>query len=367
MNNKKIFLSFLLIFAIFNPLFAISSTQIDTVRGKETIADSDTTIIEEYLADAFTELTTKTDFSDVSVLRNSIVSKSTSTNPNGKILYDAKYLAAFQNEMKDAYSKANSLKDEKVKTLLVTNLLILSYDMGDPESSKIALNYLQNPSALIRYWAAKNFANENIIRKLNEGDETGRKNASNKILKAAQTEQSADVLAVYSQFASGIKDSGGNEILTTIAQKRIDQYLAWTVKEEINDDAILKAMVDRVKTDPESTKTMAKNFASLLSVAIQRYTIGQQVIGDTSKGYLASVITQSDKYMTTFVPDWSGNFKRAIDKDVASLTTESDSAFGSASGSGKMPTTVGFDYGKNADGTAKTVPPTLAKPQAKAN
>jgi signal recognition particle receptor subunit beta len=68
--------------------------------------------------------------------------------------------------------------------------------------------------------------------------------------------------------------------------------------------------------------------------------------------------------MTTFVPDWSGNFKRAIDKDVASLTTESDSAFGSASGSGKMPTTVGFDYGKNADGTAKTVPPTLAKPQA---
>ncbi|HAL45464.1 MAG: hypothetical protein A2Y12_14410 [Planctomycetes bacterium GWF2_42_9] len=367
MHNKKIFLSFLLIFAIFNPLFAVSNTQIDTVRGKESIADADAAIIEEYVADVFAELMIKTDFSDASVLRNSIVSKSTSTNPTGKILYDAKYLAAFQNELKDASSKANAMKDGQTKTLLITNLLILSYDISNPDSYKTAADYLQNSSTLIRYWAAKNFENGNVIRKLNEGNEADRKNAASKILKAVQSEQSPEVLAIYAQFASGIKYPGGNEILTAIAQKRIDQYVAWTVKEEITDDVILKALADRTKTEPESTKTMAKYFASLLSVAIQRYTTGQQVIGDTSKGYLASVITQSDKYMPTFVPEWSGNFKRAIDKDTASLVTESDSAFGSASGSGKMPASVGFDYGKNADGTAKTVPPALSKSQANAN
>jgi len=365
MQNKKNILSGLLIFAILNPLFAISTTQIDTIRNKEAIADTDSAIIEDFVSEAFSELLAKTDFSDVAALRNAIVSKSSSATASGEIMYGPKYLAALQKELADAFTKVNAMTESQRKTVLTINLLILTNDIGKIDISKAALNYLQSPITVIRYWAAKNFANTNVITQLNAGQEADRKNIAEKILNAAQAEQSSDILVIYAQSASGLKDTTGNDILTAIAQKRIDLYISWKVSDEMTEDSILKALVDRTKTDPDSTKVMARYFSSLLSVVIQRYALGQAILDDASKGYLVSIIVQGDKSVPTFVPEWSGNFKRAIDKDVASLLTESDALFGSAAVSGKLPTTIGFDYGKNPDGSAKTIPPTLTKPQAK--
>ncbi len=365
MYNKKNLLSLLLALVISSPLLAISTTQIDTIRNKEAIADTDSAIIEEFLSEAFSELMAKTDFSDVAALRNVIISKSSSITTSGKILYDPKYLSVFESELTNSFKEANAMKDGKVKNLITVNLLTLAYDIGNVDAAKTALPYLQSSNIMIRYWAAQNFANPAIISQLKQGNATDRSDLAAKILKAAKAEQSGDILVSYAQFAGGVKDPACNEILTTIAQKRIEQYLAWTVTDEMSEDGILKALTDRIKTDAESTKEMAKNFASLYSLVVGRYVLGQQTISDTSKGYLASVIVQGDKYVPAFVPDWNGNFKRAIDKDIASVLAESDSLFGSAGGAGKLPTTVGFDYGKNADGSTKNTPPTLTKPQAK--
>jgi hypothetical protein len=360
MYNKKITLVALLVLIMSGTLFAISTTQIDTVRNKEAIAETDSAIIEEFLNEAFSELLAKTDFSDVAALRNVIISKSTSITTSGKILYDQKYLMTFQNELADAFKEANGMKDGKIKNLLTVNLLMLAYDIGNFDAAKAALPYMQNSNVMIRYWAAKNFANPAVVSQLNQGQETDRKDTAGKILKAAQAEQSGDILVSYAQFAAGIKDAAGNNILTAIAQKRIDQYLAWAVTEEMSDDGILKALTDRIKTDADSTKEMAKHFATLYSLVVQRYIQGQQTISDTSKSYLASVIVQGDKYVPAFVPEWNGNFKRAIDKDLASVLAESDALFGSAAAAGKLPTTVGFEY----DGATKTAPPVLTKPAA---
>jgi hypothetical protein len=367
MHKFKLVLSVLFIVIIINPLFAVTTTEIDAVRSKDAIADSDTTIIEDFLSEAFSELTDKTDFSDVAVLRNTIVSRSNSTSAAGKIIYNAKYLTAFQTEFADSLKSVNEMQESSRKNVLVTNFLILSYEIGNVQVSKAALNYLQNENVMIRYWAANNFTNNALITALNSGNEADRKEIANKILKAVQAEKSSDVLLNYAQFASGIKDSGGNDILTAIAQKRMDLYLAWNVQDEMTEDGVLKALSERIKTDPDSTKIMGKYFSSLFSLVVQRYIQGQQTISETSKNALVSVILQGDKYVQAFVPDWNGNFKRAVEKDLASLLAESDGLFGSPAGQGKLSSTIGFDYGKNADGSAKLTPPALAKPQAKLN
>ncbi|MCE5341604.1 MAG: hypothetical protein LLF92_10855 [Planctomycetaceae bacterium] len=360
MYNKKNILSLLLALVISSPLLAISTTQIDAIRNKEAIADTDSAIIEEFLGEAFSELMAKTEFSDVAALRNVIISKSSSITTSGKILYDPKYLSAFENELTNAFKEAKAMKDGKVKNLITANLLMLAYDIGHVDAAKTALPYLQESNIMIRYWAAQNFANPAIISQLNQGNATDRPELAAKILKAAKAEQSGNILVSYAQFAAGLKDPTGNEILTAIAQKRIEQYLAWTVTDEMSDDGILKALTDRIKTDTDSTKEMAKNFATLYSLVVQRYIQGQQTISDTSKSYLASVIVQGDKYVPVFIPEWNGNFKRAIDKDLASVLAESDGLFGSAAAAGKLSTTVGFEY----DGATKTAPPVLTKPAA---
>lgn len=365
MSYKKFLLSGLIIFFILNPLFAVSTTQIDVVRNKEAIADADATIIAEFLKDAFDEFLSKTDFSDIAVLRNVIITKGTSANTTGQILYGPKYAAAFQKQLADAFTKVNAMPQGRPKTLLTMNLLILTSDMANIEASKTALNYLQNPTVIIRYWAANNFTGSAMLKQLNEGPQSTRTEIIGKILKASETETSPEVLNSFCQFAAGLKDPASNDILTSIAQKRIDLYLAWKANDELTDEGILKSLADKVKTDPNSIKVMAKSFATLFSVIIQKYALGDQTLSEMSKANLAAVISSADKYVTAFIGDWTGNFKKALDKGPAALLGESEALFGSASTPGKMPTALGFDYGKNADGSAKMFPQALAKPKAK--
>jgi hypothetical protein len=127
---------------------------------------------------------------------------------------------------------------------------------------------------------------------------------------------------------------------------------------------ILKALSDRPQIDSESAPAMARDFATLYSLVIQRYVIGQETLSQTNVRNLVSVITQTEKSsLSRFLPDWPGLLKRAIEKGGDSiLPAEHDSLFGSANAAGKLPTAAGFDYGRNPDGSVKTAPPALQKP-----
>lgn len=365
---KKCLMIGLYFFSLLTPVFAINTAKIDVVRGKEAIADTDVVIIEEFLSEAFSEFFAKTDFSDIASLRSTIVSKSTSATQSGQILYGPKYIASAQKELAETLKKVNALPDSFRKSLLTTNLLIVINDLAAVETSKLALDYIQNPNAIIRYWAVNSLTNSNILAQINaSSQETGR-NIAQKLLDLAKNEQSPEILIILAQFAAELKQPLANDILTTIAQKRIDGYLSWSVNAEMTDDWVLKALADRTKTDSDNTKLMAGHFSSLYSLVIQRYVFGDQVLDEVSKNNLITVIVQAEKYVQIFIPDWSGNFKRAIEKSgSAALLAESEALFGSAGAAGKLPTTVGFDYGKNADGSAKTAPPELPKPEGNIN
>jgi hypothetical protein len=357
----------LVLLTVLCPVFAVTTTKIDAIRNKETIADSDTAVIQQFLTDAFSELYEKTDFSDVAALRNTIVSKSTSSLESGQIQYGPRFFTIAQKEFSDTLKNVKGLPDGQRKTLLTINLLILANDLGNLEISKSALDYLQNSNIIIRYWATNCLSNASVLSQLNYDSAENRQLGDDIVKRFSEnikTEQSGDILAIIAQFASGLKRPAANDLLTEIAQKRIDLYMSWKVNDEMTDVSILKALVDRITTDADSSKVMAKNFALLYSVIIQRYAMGDQ-LSDTNKSNLVSVIAQSEKLLTKFIPDWPGSLKRAIEKGGGTgLLAESDSLFGSASGAGKLPAAAGFDYGKNPDGSAKNAPPTLPKPQA---
>ena len=149
-----------------------------------------------------------------------------------------------------------------------------------------------------------------------------------------------------------------------IAQKRIDLYMGWKANDELIEESILQAFADRAKTDSDSARLMAKNFAILYSLVIQKYVVGEQSLSETSRTNLVSVITQSEKLLPSFIPDWQDALKRSLEKGGggATLLATHDSLLGTSSVPGKLPTALGFDYGKNPDGTVKTAPPTLPKP-----
>ena len=363
---------FWVVSSFYSSVFAVNTARIDIVRSKETLADSDTKIIEDFLAEAFGEFLAKTDFSDIASLRTVIVSKSSSELDSGQFQYVPRFFTAAQKEISNSFKKINDPPQSNRKVLLTTNLLIIINDLGNVELSKAALDYLQSPEIMIRYWAVSCLTNTNILSQLNmtgssENTLLGQQFAQ-KLQTVAQNEQSGDILILLAQFASELKQPAANELLNQIAQKRIDLYLAWQVENEMVDSRILEALSDRARVDTENTSIMAKNFATLYSLIIQRYVIGQEILPPDNIQNLVSVIAQGEKYLTQFVPEWQGSLKRAIEKGGGSiLLGEHDLLFGSATAAGKLPAAAGFDYGKNPNGSAKTAPPILPKPpQAKA-
>lgn len=360
----------LAIVSVSYPVFAINTVKIDVVRSKESLVEADTAVIEQFVTDALSEFFEKTDFSDIAALRTAIVSRSTSSLESGQIQYGPRFFTAAGKEISSTAKKIDDLDESYRKTLLTTNLLILVNDLGNIEISKIAFDYLQSQNVIVRYWAVNCLTNADMVRQLNvESDENRRLGQEfiQRLSPVAQAEETGDILAFIAEFAGGLKQQpSANDLLTTIANKRIDLYLNWKVNDEMTDIAILKALAERAKTDTDSSKVMAKNFATLYSAGIQRYVLDDGILDETNKSNLVSVITQSEKLVTGFVSDWPGSLKRALEKGGgAGLLAEHDLLFGSASTIGKLPAKVGFDYGKNPDGTVQNAPPALPKPPAK--
>jgi hypothetical protein len=364
--SRAVAFSIILSFCFFAS--AVDTAQVDEVRNKATLADSDTEVIENFLSEALNEFLAKIDFSDIASLRTTIISRSSAESKSSQFQYSPRFLTVAQKQISQALNKVSQMPDSQRKQLLTMNLLILINDLGNPGTSKPALDYLQNPDVMIRYWAVSCLTNGSILSQLNttESAENSRLAGefAEKLLTAAKAEQSGDILILLGQFASGLKQPTANEILKEIAQKRINLYLNWQVKDEMVENWILKALSDRPQADPESKSVMAKNFAILYSLVIQRYIRGIEALPAANIRNLVSVITQGEKNLPQFLPDWLvGNLKKAIEKGGgAILQAEHDSLFGSATAPGKLPTAAGFEYDKNPDGSAKTAPPTLQKP-----
>ncbi|MDD5135233.1 MAG: hypothetical protein PHP01_07475 [Phycisphaerae bacterium] len=348
-------------------ILAVNTARIDVVRSKEILVDADTTVIEEFLTEAFDEFLAKTDFSDVASLRTTIVTRSSSEFESGQIQYGPRFFTFTQKQTAQTFEKISQLSDGTRKSLLKTNLLILISDLGNLELSKLAIDYLQSSNITARYWAVCCLTNDSVVRQLNTAGSTENGRIAEEFVKKLQTvvqvEESGDILIQIAQFAANLQQSSANELLSQIIQKRVELYLNWQADNEMVDSFILKSLIDRIQTDQDSTKVMARNFAILYSVAIQKYVLGTETLSADSIHNLVSVIAQGEKYLSRFLADWPGSLKRAIEKGGgAGLLAEHDALLGSASSTGRLPLTVGFDYGRNSDGTVKTAPPKLSNP-----
>ena len=150
------------------------------------------------------------------------------------------------------------------------------------------------------------------------------------------------------------------ELLAGIADIRISKYADWTVDDELLDTTILKTLCDRIQTDSSSSATMGRRFAQLYSYVIQRYLSADESLTEDQKQSLISVILSAERLLGKLVSGANGNLKRSIEKNrLAALGQEHDSLFGSESAQGSLPFALGFDYGKNPDGSVRTAPLTL--------
>ncbi|HUU16018.1 MAG TPA: hypothetical protein VMW72_02615 [Sedimentisphaerales bacterium] len=351
---------------------AVSTREVDDVRKKAVLDNSDLKIIDDFLAQAIQELVQTRDLTSIAKIRTVILSRQSTQGQ-----YAQQFSESARRHIAAGFQQAQELSRPERTTTVMINLLILMDGLHDLGLADQAIAMLKNENMVIRYWAVHCLTNTDIITQLNAATNSNQTSAIAAQLKGLIESSTPEIVALIAQFAAGVDIPEAEQLLIQIADLRIKQYADWTVKYELYDSALLKYLSSKITlssespgiTLPTTTSTkpeIARRFAQLYSYAIQRYIRGASLLNDTQKSHLASVLVETeDKCLGRLLGSPQLTIRRAIERQNAqALLDEHDRLLGTATTPGQLPATLKFDYGSTGSST-RTAPLPLPDPPTK--
>jgi len=380
----KIKWAFLTILAAFSVLAinsnaaAVDTRDIDNVLKKDVINDQDKKIIDDFLSQAVQELVKTKDFTSIAKLRTVILSRRSSQSQYAQQFSESAY-----KNIQSGFEQAQTLKQEDRKTNVIISLLILIDGMEDLRLSDLAMGMLKDQDMVIRYWAVHCLTNPAIIQQLNSAETSNQQLATAiaEQLKEVVETSKAEIIVHIARFAANANIPEGEELLLHVADERIKRYADWTVKHEFYDNIIIKLLESKIPLSsqdpvaPASTTSfsktaMAQRFAQLYSYAIQRYIKGKDILNETQKQQLASVLIEiEDKSVSRLMGGTQATIRtirRAIERGdgMEALWDEHNKLLGNETTTGQLPSKLGFNYSTTPNGPKRTAPiPLPEKPQ----
>ena len=330
-----------------------STREIDEVLKKTVLDDQDFEIIDDFLARAIGDLVNTRDLASIARFRAVILSKKRDEEDQ----YSNQFSESSLLYISEGFEKAKSLRPQERQTIVTMNLLILIDGLKDTRLLNLPIAQLKNENTTVRYWAIRCLTNPVIINKLNSNEESDTDLAQNiaEQLKQQIEKSSPEILNLIAGFAATINIPEGEELLLQIADKRIKEYSDWTVKYEILDSAILKYLEGKISASSDSSRAtaFAQRFGQLYSYAIQRYVKGEEILNETQKRYLITVLVETESKCISKLLSSQSTIRRTIERgDMNALMSEHDSLLGKGTTPGRLPSKLNFKYGKDSDSTA---------------
>ena len=377
MKIKWAFLTILAAFsvlAIISNAVAVDTRDIDNVIKKGVIDDQDKKIIDDFLSQAVQELVKTKDFTSIAKLRTVILSRKSTQSQ-----YTQQFSESAYKYIKAGFEQAQTLRPEERKTNVIINLLILIDGMEELRLSDLAMAMLKDQNMVIRYWAVHCLTNPAIIQQLNSGATSNSQLAATiaEQLKEVVETSKAEIIVHIARFAANVNIPQGEGLLLQVADERIKRYADWTVKHEFYDNIILQLLESKISlpsqnpgattpTTSLSKPAIAQRFAQLYSYAIQRYIKGKDILNETQKQNLASLLIEiEDKSISRLLGVPQVTIRRAIEREnMAALSDEHNRLLGDETTTGQLPSKLGFDYSTTPNGPKRTAPiPLPEKPQ----
>lgn len=371
MKIKWVIFTVLVVFLILvmNPgSEAVNTREVDNVRKKAVLDDNDLQIIDDFLAQAIQELVTERDFTSIAQKRTVILSRQSTQGQ-----YAQQFSESARKYIAQGFIDAQKLPRQERITGVTINLLILLDGLQDIGLADQAIALLKNENMVIRYWAVHSLTNPTIITQLNDSANANLASAIAPKFAEILNTSTPEIIAMIAQFAAGVNIPETEKLLCQIADIRINGYAKWTVEYELYDSAILKYLCSKLSSNSQSSSSttiakaeIARCFAQLYSYTIQRYVKGVNILNDTQKSHLASVLADvEDKCIGTLLKPQL-TIRRALEKNsMQDILAEHDRLLGSATTTGELPQTLKFDYGTNPNGPKLTSPIPLPDPPVK--
>lgn len=368
-----VLVAFFLVLLMNSGSVAVSTREVDNVRKKAVLDNSDLKIIDDFLSQAIQELVKTRDFTSIAKIRTVILSRQSTQGQ-----YAQQFSESARRHIAAGFQQAQELRRPERITAVMINLLILMDGLHDLGLADQAMAMLKNENMVIRYWAVHCLSNTNILTQLNAATNSNQASAIAAQLKDLIENSTPEIVVLIAQFAAGVDIPEAEQLLIQIADLRMKQYADWTVKYELYDSAILKYLSSKIPLLSESpvgllpttidTKPeIARRFAQLYSYAIQRYIKGASILNDTQKSHLASVLVETeDKCIGRLLGNPQLTIRRALERQNAqAILDEHDRLLGTATTPGQIPTTLKFDYSTSTTGPKRTAPLSLPDPPTK--
>jgi hypothetical protein len=375
MKIKWVIFAVLVVFLILvmNPgSKAVNTREVDNVRKKTVLDNSDLKIIDDFLAEAIQELVRERDLTKIAQKRTVILSRRSTQGQ-----YAQQFSESARKYIAQGFLDAQKLPRQERITGVTINLLILMDGLQDLGLADQAIAMLKNENMVIRYWAVHSLTNPNIITQLNAAANSNQAS----ILAAKFTEildvSTPEIIALIARFAAGVQIPQAEQLLCQIADIRIKSYADWTVKYELYDSAILKYLSSKLPlasqasgststTSATSKAAVARCFAQLYSYAIQRYVKGADMLNNTQKSHLTSVLTDIEEKCISTLLKPQLTIRRALERNsLPAILAEHDRLLGNATTPGELTQMLKFDYSTNPNGPKLTAPIPLPDPPAK--
>ncbi len=341
---------------------ALSTREIEPLRGKTALSTQDMQLIDRFLAEGVQEILAAAKSSDMARIRTVILSM-TGTSPQ----YAQQFSRSAGKHIRAALQSVAGIPEPR-RTLLTVNLLILADGLGDVMLADIGIQMLADRSAIVRYWAVHLLTNQAVIDTLNSGDATTQQLATAIIgkLKTLIDAGSPEIVGLIARFAGTVKAPQAGELLLQIADVRIARYINWKVDYELLDGAILRLLAQKTTAARAGAAEFGRRFGQLYSCAIQRYLRGKNVLGGTQKQHLASMLVATEQEsISKLLGAPQTAIKRAIERgDDAALAAQHDRLLGTDTAAGLLGSKFGFDYGTDSTGCKRLAPLPISAPPA---
>ncbi|MFA5252639.1 MAG: hypothetical protein WC454_08670 [Phycisphaerae bacterium] len=369
MKNKRIIFTVVgvfLAFVVVSRCQAVDAGPIDKVRDKGVLEDSDLRIIDDFVAGAVDELAKTEDFTSTAKIRAVIMARSSSGKESAQAQYGDQFSQSAYKHISEALEAAKQLSPMERRFQVILNLLILADSLHDLRLADLAMKWVEDENEAIRYWAVHCITSNAIIEQLNS-KEAANQELAGKIaeeLKKVVEGSNPEIVAQMAEFAARVDIPQGEELLLQIADMRIKKYADWTVKYELLDSVILKWLDSKIPLESASKPDVGRRFGQLYSYAIQRYVKGKDVLSDTQKNQLASVLVETEaSCIVRRLKVTQSVVKNAVEQgDFTALMQEHGRMLGDETKAGQLSLKLNFDYGKGPDGGRRVAPLVLPDP-----
>jgi len=298
----------------------VTKIEIDTLRKKHLLRQSDLTMIADFVNEQFNKLLGANDPTDLTNITRKLVAMAEPLNPQPatKQSYSDTYTTAVQNAYKDTFGKLTAFRDRELADQIKNSVVVILANCNNSLIIDDLISLLEDKSEFIRYWAVRGLSMP-VIQAYLSSEDSKAESELQKVISGIngllQKETSAFIIA---QIVSAAPvNEAGIKLIKECVQARVKLYQSWQVDNEKADWQILQKIFDiingkQLEDRPKFESDLVRSAVELFSLAFQRYTKSFYSEGENGKT-LDLLSEMSRRELTNLLILSEAEFLRIID------------------------------------------------------